>query len=75
MKKREIKSVISTIQHSIFYEIDITVSYTHLSYGIATGFIFYCIVKVCKGKTKEIHPILWVSTGLFILNFVILAIL
>lgn len=46
-----------------------------ISYGIATGFIFYCIVKVCKGKTKEIHPILWVSTGLFILNFVILAIL
>lgn len=46
-----------------------------ISYGIATGFIFYCIVKVCTGKTKEIHPILWVSTGLFILNFVILAIL
>ena len=46
-----------------------------ISYGIATGFIFYCIVKVCKGKTKEIHPILWVSTGLFILNFIILAIL
>lgn len=46
-----------------------------ISYGIATGFIFYCIVKVCKGKTKEIHPILWVSTGLFILNFIILAVL
>ena len=46
-----------------------------ISYGIATGFIFYCIVKVCTGKTKEIHPILWVSTGLFILNFIILAIL
>lgn len=46
-----------------------------ISYGIASGFIFYCIVKVCKGKTKEIHPILWVSTGLFILNFIILAIL
>lgn len=46
-----------------------------ISYGIAAGFFFYCIVKVIKGKAKEIHPILWVSTGLFILNFVVLAII
>jgi AGZA family xanthine/uracil permease-like MFS transporter len=46
-----------------------------ISYGIATGFIFYCIVKVLKGQAKEIHPILWVSTGLFILNFVVLALI
>ncbi|MCC2256196.1 NCS2 family permease [Ruminococcus sp. CLA-AA-H200] len=46
-----------------------------ISYGIAAGFIFYCIVKVCKGKAKEIHPILWVCTGLFVLNFVLLALL
>ena len=46
-----------------------------ISYGIAAGFIMYCIVKVCKGKIKEIHPILWVCTALFILNFVLLAIL
>ena len=46
-----------------------------ISYGIAAGFIFYCIVKVCKGKAKEVHPILWVSTALFILNFVLLAII
>lgn len=46
-----------------------------ISYGIATGFIFYCIVKICKKETKEIHPILWVCTGLFILNFVLLAFL
>lgn len=44
-----------------------------ISYGIAAGFIFYCIVKICKGKAKEIHPILWISTGLFIINFIILA--
>ena len=46
-----------------------------ISYGIAAGFIFYCIVKVCKGKAKEVHPILWMCTGLFILNFVLLALL
>lgn len=45
----------------------------NISYGIAAGFIFYCIVKCIRGKAKEIHPILWVSTGLFILNFVALA--
>ena len=46
-----------------------------ISYGIAAGFIFYCITKICKKKIREIHPIIWVSTGLFILNFVLLAIL
>lgn len=45
-----------------------------ISYGIAAGFLFYCIVKICKRKTNEVHPILWVSTGLFVLNFIILAI-
>ncbi len=46
-----------------------------ISYGIAFGFFFYCIVKVFTGKYKEVHPILWVSTGLFILNFVLMAVL
>ena len=44
-----------------------------ISYGIATSFIFYCIVKICKGQFKQVHPILIVSTLLFILNFVLLA--
>lgn len=44
-----------------------------ISYGIAAGFIFYCIVEIVRGRAKKIHPILWVATGLFILNFVILA--
>ena len=46
-----------------------------ISYGIAAGFIFYCITKICKKQAKEIHPILWVVTALFILNFVLLAII
>lgn len=46
-----------------------------ISYGIATGFIFYCIVKLCKKQFKEVHPILIVATLLFILNFIILAII
>lgn len=46
-----------------------------ISYGIAAGFIFYTIMKVIKGKTTEISIALWVVDILFILNFVILAII
>ena len=42
-----------------------------ISYGIAAAFIFYCLVKICTGKAKDVHPILWVSTVLFILNFIL----
>ncbi len=44
-----------------------------ISYGIAASFIFYCLVKIIKGKAHEINPILGVATVLFIINFVILA--
>lgn len=44
-----------------------------ISYGIAAGFIFYIIVKVTKKEAKDIHPILWVSAILFVLNFILLA--
>ena len=46
-----------------------------ISYGIAFGFITYCIVKICARKAKEVHPLLWGCTILFILNFILLAIL
>ncbi len=46
-----------------------------ISYGIAAGFIFYCIVKIFKKQAKQISPILAVATILFILNFVLLALL
>lgn len=44
-----------------------------ISNGIAAGFLFYCIVKLCKGKAKELHPILIGSTALFILYFIVQA--
>lgn len=47
----------------------------NISYGIATAFIFYCIVKICKKQVKEISPILFVATILFILNFIILGLI
>lgn len=44
----------------------------NISIGIAFGFIFYCIVKLCKGQIKEVHPILWGSAILFVLYFVLM---
>ena len=44
-----------------------------ISYGIATGFIAYCIVKTAKGKAKEVHPIIWIASVLFVINFAIVS--
>jgi len=45
-----------------------------ISNGIAAGFIFYAISKICKGKAKEVHPLLYVFAVLFIVYFIALAI-
>lgn len=45
-----------------------------ISYGIAAGFIFYVVIKSVKRKFKEISPILWIVTILFLLNFISLAV-
>lgn len=46
-----------------------------ISNGIAAGFIVYGIIKLATGKAKEVHPILWVSMALFILNYVVIALI
>jgi AGZA family xanthine/uracil permease-like MFS transporter len=46
-----------------------------ISYGIAFGFTFYCIIKLVTGKGKEVHPVLYGAAVLFILNFVLLAVM
>jgi AGZA family xanthine/uracil permease-like MFS transporter len=37
--------------------------------GMMVGFISYIIIKLVGGKAKEVHPILYVVSALFILNF------
>ncbi|HAA25818.1 MAG TPA: guanine permease [Ruminiclostridium sp.] len=59
---------------AFFAGIFMALSYS-ISNGIATGFIFYGIVKLCKKEGKDVHPILWGSALLFILNFALLAII
>ena len=45
----------------------------NISTGIAFGFIFYIIVKLVKKQAKDIHPIIWGSSILFVLYFVLMA--
>ncbi|WP_390409077.1 NCS2 family permease [Lacticaseibacillus jixiensis] len=47
----------------------------NISYGIAAGFIFYCLIKLITGKAKEVHPVLWVVTLGFVLDFVFMALM
>lgn len=42
--------------------------------GIAFGFITYVVIAIIKKETKKVHPIIYVFTALFILNFILLAI-
>ena len=46
-----------------------------IAYGIAAGFIFYCLTKIVTNKAKEIKPMLWIVTLLFILNFIMQALM
>lgn len=39
-----------------------------ISYGIAAGFIFHCLVKTVKGEAKEVHPIIWIVSGLSLIH-------
>ena len=59
---------------AFFASVFMAFSYS-ISYGIAGGFITYCIVKTCKKQAKDVHPVIWVVAVLFILDFIITAVL
>jgi AGZA family xanthine/uracil permease-like MFS transporter len=39
--------------------------------GIGAGFVSYVFIKVSRGKASEVHPMMWVASGAFILYFAI----
>ena len=39
--------------------------------GIAAGFVSFIFLKVLHGKSREIHPLLWIVGGMFVLYFAI----
>ncbi len=46
------------------------------SYSIANGIMFgilaWVLLKVCTGKAKDIHPVMWVAFALFVLRIITL---
>lgn len=56
----------------------ITVAFMPFAYsittGISLGFITYVIIKIVKGKYKEVHPVMYGAAALFIVNFISLAV-
>ncbi|MCG0239288.1 MAG: NCS2 family permease [Firmicutes bacterium] len=39
-----------------------------ISTGIGLGFVTYCLLKLFRGKVREVHPLLWVVAVLFALD-------
>ncbi len=42
-----------------------------ISAGIGAGFIAYVLVKTVRGKTSQVHPLMWVVAVLFVVYFAI----
>ena len=40
-----------------------------ITVGIGAGFIAFVVLKVAVGKIKQVHPLLWVCAGLFVIYF------
>lgn len=53
----------------------IAVIFMPLTYSIANGIMFgmlsWVILKIATGKIRDIKPVMWVSTALFVLYFVL----
>jgi AGZA family xanthine/uracil permease-like MFS transporter len=39
--------------------------------GVAAGFLFYVVTKIVKGKAKEVHPLMYAVTALFLAKFIL----
>ncbi len=40
-----------------------------ITVGIGAGFITWLIIKLAKGKVRQIHPLMWVASVLFVVYF------
>jgi len=57
-----------------FFTVAIMAFAYNISYGIAAGFIFYVIIKFCRKEARDVHPILFGATLLFIIYFILMAV-
>ena len=44
-----------------------------ISKGIGFGFISYCIIKLAVGKWREVHPLMWVVSLIFVVYFIFIS--
>lgn len=42
-----------------------------ITVGIGAGFVSYAVIKIGRGKARELHPLMWIVTALFVLYFAI----
>jgi len=40
-----------------------------IAHGIGAGFLAYVVVKLALGKAREIHPLMWIASALFVVYF------
>ncbi|WP_020145639.1 NCS2 family permease [Terracoccus sp. 273MFTsu3.1] len=42
----------------------------NITVGIGAGFIAWVLVKIARGKRREIHPLLWIVAAFFVVYFI-----
>jgi len=42
-----------------------------ISVGVGAGLSSYVVLRTCQGRAREIHPLLWIVSGLFLLYFAV----
>lgn len=42
-----------------------------ITYGVAAGFITYCLVKTVKREARDVHPIIWAVAVVFIVDLAV----
>jgi AGZA family xanthine/uracil permease-like MFS transporter len=41
----------------------------NISVGIGVGFVTHVVIRAVQGRGKEVHPLLWIVSGLFMIYF------
>jgi AGZA family xanthine/uracil permease-like MFS transporter len=37
--------------------------------GIGAGFVAYCFIKLCRGRGRQVHPMMYVASAAFVVYF------
>ena len=41
----------------------------NITVGIGAGFVTHVVIRLFQGRSKEVHPLLWIVSGLFMIYF------